>query len=149
MGEPVVDIYSTNLNIIAENLYSKDYSIVNNELNIIEDNQMITYNKEGNIEGENKSYNKLLQVIDKYMIAVDNTNELIVTDGKDLRIVVTPWNDRYYYNWSLAELNDNTITIVVEDNHDEESMEASGMKYRVNLKTKEVNSSKVEHLYQN
>ena len=149
MGEPTVEIYSSNANIIASNLYSKDYSITNGELNIIEDNQMVTYTKEGSVKEESKQYNKLLQIVGNYMIAVDTTNELIVTDGKDLRIVVTPWNENYYYNWGLTEYKDNYIIIVVEDLHDDESMDASGMRYRVDLKTKDVGSSKVESLYQN
>ncbi len=148
MGEPTINLYSSNANLIASNIYSKDYSIYNGDLNLIEDNKMITYNKEGIKQSESKQYYKLLQIVNEYMIAVD-TNELIITDGKDLRIVVTPWNELYYYNWTFTEYKDNTIEIVVEDEHDSASTNSSGMKYRINLKTKNVGSSKIEYLYEN
>lgn len=149
LGEPSITVLSTNFDIIANNIYSNEYSIYNNELHVIENNELVTYNKEGTITSTDKNYGEIFEVVDNYLIALNSNNELIVTDGNNLRIVVTPWNERYYYNWNFTEYKDDTITFVVQEGNDEESMDASGMKYRVNIKTKEVNSAKIEYLYQN
>ncbi len=148
IGEQGATIYTPDKKVLAQELSSNEFSIYNKQLYFKQDNKVVIYNIKGNKVKESSNYQEVLDIIENYVVAVNNNKLIISSLDKDFTKELDDWNDEKYYHYmisgyykenELSNENEKEAGIyLIVGNHGADSSDSSGIEYYFNPETKEV-----------
>lgn len=126
------NIYLNNKKKLANNILNINTSFYQDKLYILDNKVIKEYDIAGNLLTTSKEFNNIKQIINDYVIYLDNDNLKVYNLNTKEDKVVTKWNNTYLYDEIESKYYDNEGIYIVIYYPEQDSNGNYGMKYILN-----------------
>ena len=126
------NIYLNNKKKIANNILNINTSFYQDKLYILDNKVIKEYDIDGNLLTTSKEFNNIKQIINDYVIYLDNDNLKVYNLNTKEDKVVTKWNNTYLYDEIESKYYDNEGIYIVIYYPEQDSNGNYGMEYILN-----------------